>query len=266
LQDQDYRGTQLTRLANQLKARPRDRGVEIGMRRVSSWKAGCTCALNLHATGPAHPAFRFAYIPATQPRNADNEDTLQDDAVSTDDSELQLPTRPLFVWTMFDSVSVYLCPSCLRSHLYDFAIKIPVRHVPLGFASVAAKDGPSTHNTPIIQITHSHSPIALASLQNGLGCTLLQHPTSQVLLTSPTPCQREFVCGACIGTAQVGASLVAPLEFIFKRSSLRSLRDMFDVILVTHKNMMTISGTHIQGLHSTQVRHHTQIDLLKCRV
>jgi len=35
---------------------------------------------------------------------------------------------------------------------------------------------------------------------------------------------------------------------------------------VTHKNMMTISGTHIQGLHSTQVRHHTQIDLLTCRV
>jgi len=41
---------------------------------------------------------------------------------------------------------------------------------------------------------------------------------------------------------------------------------MFDVILVTHKNMMTISGTHIQGLHSTQVRHHTQFDLLTCCV
>jgi len=41
---------------------------------------------------------------------------------------------------------------------------------------------------------------------------------------------------------------------------------MFDVILVTHQNMMTISGTHMQGLHSTQVRHHTQIDLLTCRV
>jgi len=40
---------------------------------------------------------------------------------------------------------------------------------------------------------------------------------------------------------------------------------MFDMILVT-KNMMTISGTHMQGLHSTQVRHHTQIDLLTCRV
>jgi len=28
---------------------------------------------------------------------------------------------------------------------------------------------------------------------------------------------------------------------------------------------MTISGTHIQGLHSAQVRHHTQIDLLTFR-
>jgi len=30
--------------------------------------------------------------------------------------------------------------------------------------------------------------------------------------------------------------------------------------------MMTMPGTHIQGIHSTQVRHHTQIDLLTCRV
>jgi len=29
---------------------------------------------------------------------------------------------------------------------------------------------------------------------------------------------------------------------------------------------MTISNTHIQGLHNTMVRHHTQIDLLTCRV
>jgi len=66
----------------------------------------------------------------------------------------------------------------------------------------------------------------LTSFQNGLGCTLLQHSTSPALLTSPTPRQSELVCGACIGTAQIGASLVAPLEFIFKRSSLRSFRDM----------------------------------------
>ena len=66
-----------------------------------------------------------------------------------------------------------------------------------------------------------------------LPCTFLQHPTSHALLTSPTPRQRVLVCGACIGTAQIGASLVAPLGFIFKRSSLRSLRDM--IIIYTER-------------------------------
>jgi len=45
----------------------------------------------------------------------------------------------------------------------------------------------------------------------------------------------------------IGASLVAPLGFIFKRSSLRSLRD---VIIVKHM-MIT-----------TQVRHRTHFDLM----
>ena len=44
-----------------------------------------------------------------------------------------------------------------------------------------------------LEITHP-----LASIQNCLGCTLLQHPTSHTLLTSTTPCQREFVCGALV--------------------------------------------------------------------
>jgi len=41
---------------------------------------------------------------------------------------------------------------------------------------------------------------------------------------------------------------------------------MFDMMLVTHENIMTISGTHIQGQDNTQVHHYTQIDLLTCRV
>jgi len=40
-------------------------------------------------------------------------------------------------------------------------------------------------------------------------CTLLKHPTSPALLTSPTPRQRAIICGACTGTAQVGVSLAA---------------------------------------------------------
>ena len=123
--------------------------------------------------------------------------------------DLTLFPRPLFVWTMFNSISVYLCPSCLHSHLYDLAIKMPVLHVPLGSASVAAKDGrPHTqhnnHSSATITFTKPTHPSA--SFQNGLGCTLLQHPTSHALLTSPTPHESEFVCGACIGTAQIGCT------------------------------------------------------------
>ena len=69
-------------------------------------------------------------------------------------------------------------------------------------------------------------PTPWQAFKNGLGCTLLQHPTAHALLTSPIPHQSELVCGARIGTAQIGASLVAPLGFIFKQSSLRSLRDV----------------------------------------
>ena len=56
----------------------------------------------------------------------------------------------------------------------------------------------------------SHSQHSLVSCQNGLGCTLPQHTTSHALLASPTPCQRELSCGACIGTAPAGALLAAP--------------------------------------------------------
>jgi len=67
---------------------------------------------------------------------------------------------------------------------------------------------------------------------NSLGWTLYlpSTVTSLSLLTSPTHCQRELVSDklctsngwTCIGTAQVGASLVAPLDSLLKRSSLRS--------------------------------------------
>jgi len=53
-------------------------------------------------------------------------------------------------------------------------------------------------------------PTPLASFPNGIGCTLLQHPTSHALFTFPSPRQRELACWACISTAQVGASLAAP--------------------------------------------------------
>jgi len=67
--------------------------LSIGTRRVSSWKAGCTCTLNLHATDPAQLEFRSVYISATEPQNVGIEDTPQDDATSADDSELQFPMQ-----------------------------------------------------------------------------------------------------------------------------------------------------------------------------
>ena len=95
-----------------------------------------------------------------------------------------------------------------------------------------------THNPPTIHPRHfslllgncpswlEFLPTPWQAFTNGLGCTLLQHPTSPALLTSPTLCQSELVYGTCIGTAQIGTSLVTPLGFIFKQSSLCSLRDM----------------------------------------
>ena len=80
-----------------------------------------------------------------------------------------------------------------------------------------------------------------------IGCTLLQHPTSHALLTSPTPCERELVYGACIGTAQVGVSLVAPLDSLFKRSSLRSIHDIL-IVFVTCRNKLPFS-THLKRVH-----------------
>jgi len=81
-------------------------------------------------------------------------------------------------------------------------------------------------------------------------------------------------------TTAAGASFFAFLSHIARswhkgrishkpsRSTLQTVeialfRYMFEVILAIHKNMMTTSGTHLQGLHSTQVRHHTQIDMLR---
>ena len=49
--------------------------------------------------------------------------------------------------------------------------------------------------------------------------SLSWHSTSHALLACASP----IVCGACIGTIQIGASLAASLDVLFKRSSVRSL-------------------------------------------
>jgi len=58
---------------------------------------------------------------------------------------------------------------------------------------------------------YTNNRLSFPSPDNSLGCTL--YPLSISHFTraspSPTPCQRDLVCGACIGTAQVCASLGA---------------------------------------------------------
>ena len=85
------------------------------------------------------------------------------------------------------------------------AIKLPVPGAPLGFVSAAAKD----------RVT-LHIPSRLGKVYK------------RVLVVPPSsPHQRLFVCGACIGTAQVGVSLVSLLNPLFKRSRLHC----FDICL-----------------------------------
>jgi len=138
------------------------------------------------------------------------------------------------------------------------------------------------------------------STLNSLGCTLYLLQKHHFAHCSPPPRQREFVCGACTGTAQVGVSLVAPLDSIFKLSSLNCLSVYFTWflwhkkchacgMLNTHtppypsclnglgcivwvyvwRAICDISkfhdGTHMQGLNTTQARHHTHVDLSTCR-
>jgi len=112
--------------------------------------------------------------------------------------KLQPTLLPLVILALhprrtFNSVSVYLCPSSFYSHLHDLAIKMPVKQGPLGSASVTAKDGRPYKDHSSTTTTFTPPTHPLASRRTGLGCFLLQRPTSPALFTSPTPCQRELV-------------------------------------------------------------------------
>jgi len=87
-----------------------------------------------------------------------------------------------------------------HSHPY-FGYKLPVRHVPLGLASVAAKDRATLH------------------IHSRLGKVYKR----ALVVPLSSPHQRAFVCGACTGTAQFGVSLVSLFDPLFKRSRLHCL-------------------------------------------
>jgi len=114
-------------------------------------------------------------------------------------------------------------------------IKVPIRpHVPLGFVSAAAKDGlPYYTNIPTTHFkTSNNSPThPLASFHKWPWLCPPSTPHFTRAAHLPTPCQRKFVCETCTGTAQVGTSLVTPLNSLFKRSGSRSQAPR-DIILV----------------------------------
>ena len=86
-----------------------------------------------------------------------------------------------------------------HSHLY-FAYKLPIRHVPLGLASVAAKDRATLH----IHSNHSINTTPWQSIQKSLGCTpLLPSPKSVrqlalVSLFNPLFTQSMLNCFVCL--------------------------------------------------------------------
>jgi len=128
------------------------------------------------------------------------------------------------------SLHSHLLPVPPHSHLY-FGYKLPVWHVPPGFVSAFAKDRATIH----IHSTHS------INTRKHPTPTRLGKVCKRALVVPPSsPHQRTFVRGTCIGTAQVGVSLVSLFDELFKRSRLHCSDVMFDVIFVTHKSIMTI--------------------------
>jgi len=93
---------------------------------------------------------------------------------------------------MLVEVNVFVCCS--------FGCKLPVRHVPLGLPSEAAKDKccpphphKLLHQHPQTPNTHTPWP--------SIRRTLVE--------SSSSPHQRAFVCGTCTGTAQASVLLVS---------------------------------------------------------
>jgi len=116
------------------------------------------------------------------------------------------------------------------------AIKQPVTGVLLGFASVHAQDG---HPYTIMQTTILQNPINPPHTPWQACKMALVVPSFNTQLhtrCSPPPplTNKNSSVGRALGTAQVLVSFVAPLEYIFKRSSLRFFRDMIIIELYVH--------------------------------
>jgi len=95
-----------------------------------------------------------------------------------------------------------------HSHLY-FGYKLPVLHVPLGLASVFAKDRATLH----IHSTHS-----INSRKHPTPTRLGQVYKRALVVPPFSSYQRAFVCGAYAGTPQIGVSLVSLFDPLFQQS------------------------------------------------
>jgi len=117
-----------------------------------------------------------------------------------------------------DWLSHFIFPCCAHVVPYSLsvvlAIRMPVPGAPLRFVYSVAKDGcPDACNPPTICFFHvhtylSHPPLGKLSKWPWLYPPSTQHFTRAAPLPNPSP--RVLACGACIGTAQVGALLAAP--------------------------------------------------------
>jgi len=106
-------------------------------------------------------------------------------------------TTPLHATTLHSHLlPAHTAP--LHSHLY-FGYEQPVWHVPLGLTSVAAKDSATLH----IHSTHS-----INSRKHPTPTPLGKVYTRALVVPPSSPHQRTFVCGASIGTVQVGVSSI----------------------------------------------------------
>ena len=95
-------------------------------------------------------------------------------------------------------------------HIFGYKLAWPARAP--GLDPTAAKDRHSYTNIPSTHETQTNKPPihTLASFQNGLGCTLLQHLTSDALLTSLTPpLVKESSCVGRVLAPLVGCTLGA---------------------------------------------------------
>jgi len=127
---------------------------------------------------------------------------------------------------------LYIKFSWVHSHIairIFLAINLPGWRAHLGLSQPPLRTGTLTQTyQPLIwQNQTIHPPTPWQAFKMALVVSSFNTPLHP-RCSPPPPLE------ACIGTAQVGDSLVAPLEFIFKQSSLRSSRDMIIISWYKH--------------------------------